>query len=256
MQKTSTKTKDFVREVWQVWREKVTGSFSAPFQLLAFAVVLIVIQFALPESYGTSVAAFLTACLFIYAFFDAARDIWARQKAKISELENKLEPKLKLTFDKMDDGLVHLAPVDKIKFGGPGENLLMIRVFPTCESRVVHAVTGFLNRIDRLVGTDWVVTKYNEAIPLIWTGINNTLPIDIVPVKRQFLDVLCITDNKVGVCGVSIPRRAADELNFTDTFKLDVAVSSAAGDLKNISLRFKVGANWKSPEILEVMGQV
>lgn len=250
--------REYLLAVSKSWGQLMSGPLSAFWQ-----VVVGVLGFAVVGSLGIAAATakelearFVFEGLAFVALLVALYNVWAKERVDYCDLEDKLSPKLNLEFDRADDGCVHLAPM----FLGGVErigDMLMIRVLPSCNAPVVHNVTGVINGIYKLANGAWTKTKYNESLPLSWAIFDTTEPINIVKGKRQYLNVLFVSESKVSIypVGTNRPPRAADDLNFADTFRVDVLISSAQGDSATASIRIKVGADWKNPEILDLVPQ-
>ena len=191
--------------------------------------------------------------LAFFALLVALYNVWAKERSDYCDLADKLTPKLNLEFDRGDDGCVHIAPM--FLGGRRIGDMLMIRALPVCNAPTVHNVTGVINGIHKWVNGEWEKTKYNESLPLSWAILDTVEPINIIKGKRQYLNVLFVSQSKVSIypTGTNRPPRAADDLNFADTFRVDVLISSAEGDSATASIRLRIGEDWKSPEVLEII---
>jgi len=232
------------------WAELMgTGKAQIAFAVVLNGLILITAAIAvLSDEQAYRIASGIGSLLLLLS---ATYRVWAKERIKTIGLQERLEPQLTLSFDRGDDGCFHLAPA--FLAGQRIGDLMMVRALPNCGAPVVHGVTGYLNGIYRLVENEWKTTKYNEALPLTWAILDHASPIDIIQGKRQFLNVLFISKNKIAIYGDSRPARAEDVFNFSDIFRVDVLISSDVGDVARLSLRLKVGENWQAPEILEVM---
>ena len=160
-------------------------------------------------------------------------------------LENKLDPKLVLTFNPQDKGCVHHTLLgEKVK-------TLFVRVLPVCESRVSNCV-GFLSGVYKLSRGSWEKTNFDERLDLTW-GNRDGNPVPIQHGIHQYLDVFCIpeTVNQIVPCTANskIPSRAKDVFNSATVFKIDVGVMGDNNAFATVSLKVEMGETWDKAKI-------
>ena len=96
--------RQFLRLAWGEWSSRVTGSLSALLVLLGLSI-------SIASAFGVkipseSIIEIATWCLAAVCGGQAAFSVWVREKRKVTELTERIRPKLKCSFGMIDYGCV------------------------------------------------------------------------------------------------------------------------------------------------------
>jgi len=193
--------------------------------------------FLIPAKYT---AIFGGSVAFVIAIYEA----WSNERNYVRNLEEQLEPKLRLHFDPKNTGCVHKTNQ------GTSSELLMVRILPQCQSSVDEC-QGFMKAVYELDGNNkWQPTPFEERLDLIW-GMKDQHPITIQRGVPQYLDIFQIHNarKKIELCSPFIPNRATSVFKQDGTYRIDIGVTGEESADASISLKIKMGAQWDKPEI-------
>lgn len=220
----------FSRAILARWFTAMSGPLSVPTAIAALFVPNEIAKLLLGLT--------AIACLVFTGYW-----IWKTEREKVIELQERLSPKLQLTFDKSIPGCMEVG-------GMPPKRVLTVRLLPTTVSRVENC-RGQLCRISESVdGEHWSLTNYVDALDLRWTHRKSDTewtPMRIVKDVQQTLDVFAIgeKENVLYPSTLSYPRPLPD---FTSGkwFKFDVKISGDGNAEDAISLKVKLGETWNN----------
>lgn len=195
---------------------------------------------------GASQVAFIAAA--VAAFVFTAYWVWRAEHLQVEALQERLEPRLSLSFVPGQEPFVAHAKLDTS--WPPLNDVIYVRVLARCNSQVDNC-RGVLNRVLKLVNGEWTPTAYREPQSLIWANFpepkDRTVRLD--GGIDQYLDVFRsgpITGSQIQptLVGMAIPNHAVDVFKDGGTFRFDIAVVGDGNVRAELSLRVSKGAEW------------
>ncbi|MBI3714873.1 MAG: hypothetical protein HY255_02635 [Betaproteobacteria bacterium] len=92
MDSNSPSGREFIAISYRLWADKVTGRFSAPFALLAYACTFAGLFFAvIAERLGTIISLSISGALFVASIFIALYETWKGERLKVISLSPSID---------------------------------------------------------------------------------------------------------------------------------------------------------------------
>jgi hypothetical protein len=204
--------REFLLVIWRNWGPLMSGVFSVPFAALA----------VFTES---TYARAIWAVMAILAFMASAYMIWARERGTVVDLQEKLRPKLKPSFDVAD---ARCKRPNTMIGGRVRCDWYRIKVDAE-NSTNVRGCQGRLTLIKR--GDDVILSGENPVLPFAPGENADSTAKTIHPGIPEFLDFLFITDDNQVV--PALPRGiGASSVNWGALFSqagvyaMEIAITS------------------------------
>ncbi|MBI3936550.1 MAG: hypothetical protein HY323_06195 [Betaproteobacteria bacterium] len=185
--------------------------------------------------------------LAVICFVLAAYFIWAKERNEVCNLEDKLDPKLKIKFDPL------VAAYMNPQIQPNGERTLHVRPLVVCSKRVTNC-WGKLKALYKWKNEEWERINPRDTSEFHWANIGaQQWPLD--PNTEQYLEVLTFSE-KTNVPNLEVRYIPIADQNWYEpgcSYRVDIAVCGDDNAYAEISLEFRAGETWDKPVVSQLI---